>query len=87
MPDESANLAVGLVYVSKTGIAHLPGRCMHQLKKNLAWGIIDQRGAWEAIGKGQQIQATGGRRPELVATSRCSACAKPFLEQEARKKD
>ena len=72
---------VGLIYVSRTGLAHLPG-CPHLHNKGREWGIIDERGAWDAIGRGLQVQATGGRLAGRIAKSRCATCAKPFLNQE-----
>lgn len=61
--------------VSPNGLGHLPG-CPHKGDdEDLSrWGEIDLEHAWSRLGNGEQIQATGGASPGLVAIARCRTC-------------
>lgn len=60
--------------VLPTQMAHYPS-CTHKGDNPdfSRWGLItrDSATAWLALGNGEPVQADGGERPNLVATSRC----------------
>jgi hypothetical protein len=73
--DNLATAAAGELLISRNGMAHFPG-CPHKgddpdYKR---WATLDTPRAWERLGNGEQLHATGGERPDLVATSRCQDC-------------
>ncbi|WP_433871051.1 hypothetical protein [Saccharopolyspora sp. CA-218241] len=65
-----------VVLISPRKKAHLPGRCVHYNDTGMGdWGEI--RGvvrAWERIGNGETLTATGGGNPALSTGSRCIDC-------------
>ncbi|CCH34981.1 hypothetical protein ABZ816_20680 [Actinosynnema sp. NPDC047251] len=65
-----------LILISPARVAHLPG-CHHNnpadFVKNWAEITGDPR-AWERIGNGIPVPATGGAAPGLVAVRRCDDC-------------
>ena len=82
MAYDKAHLAVGVIYISRLGVAHLTGPCLEG--RDLSqYGVIDTRGrgAWLELGKGKPVQATRGNHPDRIATSRCRNCARPFTER------
>jgi hypothetical protein len=56
-------------------MAHFPG-CSHKGDdpnfRN--WGTLDVPQAWQRLGNGEQLRATGGEHSDLVAISRCQTC-------------
>ena len=67
--------STAIVLVSPSGYAHFPG-CPHKAEDQdySKWGEITTPGAWQRLGNGEQLQATGGANPDLVAWIRCSHC-------------
>ena len=66
--------ASGLL-ISPAGMAHFRG-CPH--KGDDAdysdWAELDVLEAWERLGNGEHLGATGGARPDRIAISRCRDC-------------
>lgn len=62
--------------ISPTGVAHFDG-CPHKGDDPdySRWGELDTPGAWQRLGNGEKLTATGGDRPDLVARRRCMDCA------------
>jgi hypothetical protein len=60
--------------ISPNGIAHFPG-CPHKgdHPDDSRWASLDTLPAWERLGNGEQLQATGGRRPGLLARTTVDA--------------
>jgi hypothetical protein len=71
----AATAATGELLISRNGMAHFPG-CPHKGDDPdyRRWATLDTPRAWERLGNGEQLHATGGERPDLVATSRCQDC-------------
>ena len=61
--------------ISRSNIAHFPG-CPHKGDDVdfRGWGELTAPRAWERLGNGERLQATGGDRPDRVAQSRCEQC-------------
>jgi hypothetical protein len=61
--------------ISPRGMAHFPG-CSHKGDDpNLDnWATLDVPEAWQRLGNGEHLHATGGERRDLVAISRCQTC-------------
>lgn len=60
--------------ISPRNQAHFPG-CPHKDDQDYSqWGILDTLNAWERLGNGEHLRATGGGRPDRIATSRCRDC-------------
>jgi hypothetical protein len=38
------------------------------------WAKLDVPSAWQRLGNGEKLQATGGEHPKLIAGSRCQDC-------------
>jgi hypothetical protein len=70
----AAATASGLL-ISPSGIAHFAG-CPHKgdHPDYSRWGALDAPSAWERLGNGAQLRATGGRSLRLTATDRCKDC-------------
>lgn len=67
--------SASLLLISPRGMAHFPG-CPHKgddpdLSR---WGSLEALLAWQRLGNGERLRATGGERADLVATSRCQTC-------------
>lgn len=64
-----------VLQISPRGYAHFPG-CAHKGDDPdmSAWGELDNPGAWTRLANGEQLRATGGARPDRVATTRCLDC-------------
>lgn len=73
--DAATSSAATELLISPRGVAHLPG-CWHKGDDPdfSRWAMLDVPGAWERLGNGEQLSATGGQRPDLVARSRCEDC-------------
>lgn len=61
--------------ISPNGMAHFPG-CPHKGDDPdySHWAEFLTPRAWERLGNCEKLQATGGGRPSLVATTRCQGC-------------
>ena len=61
--------------VSPSNIAHFP-QCPHKGDDPdyTRWAEIDTPNAWQRLGNGEQLPATGGARPDLIAMARCQDC-------------
>lgn len=70
---DAAAVVSGLL-ISRNGIAHFPG-CPHKDDQDYSrWAELDTPRAWERLGNGEQLQATGGQNPALTARDRCQDC-------------
>jgi hypothetical protein len=56
--------------ISPRGMAHFAG-CPHKGDDDdfTLWAELDSPGAWSRLSNGEEIPATGGQRPDLVASS------------------
>lgn len=70
----AATGATGLL-ISPNGIAHFSG-CPHKgdHQDYRRWAQLDVPRAWERLGNGEQLRATGGQSPTLTARDRCQDC-------------
>ncbi len=70
-----ALVASAMLRVSPRGMAHFDG-CHHKGDDPdmSRWADLDIPDAWERLGNGERLPATGGGNPLLVATDRCQAC-------------
>jgi hypothetical protein len=60
--------------ISPANLAHFPG-CDHKDDDDYSeWAELDIPNAWERLGNGGRLAATGGARPDRVATGRCKDC-------------
>jgi alkylated DNA nucleotide flippase Atl1 len=61
--------------ISPRGIAHFP-ECPHKGDDPdyNDWAELDLPQAWQRLGNGEHLSATGGERRDLIATSRCKTC-------------
>jgi hypothetical protein len=66
---------VSKLLISPNGIAHFPG-CPHKGDDQdfRKWADLDTARAWERLGNGEQLRATGGLSPDLTARTRCQDC-------------
>ena len=66
--------ATGLL-ISPSGIAHFAG-CPHKgdHQDYRKWDELNAPRAWERLGNGEQLRATGGQSLGLTATDRCKDC-------------
>lgn len=67
--------STSLLLISPRGMAHFPG-CPHKGDDPdlSGWGNLEAPQAWQRLGNGEHLWATGGERADLVATSRCQTC-------------
>jgi hypothetical protein len=70
----AAATVTGLL-ISPSSIAHFAG-CPHRgdHEDDGRWAELSMPRAWERLGNGEQLGATGGRNPGLTATDRCKDC-------------
>lgn len=63
------------VLISPSGIAHIP-QCPHKGDDPdySRWAEIDTPDAWQRLGNGEHVRATGGSCPDLIAKARCRDC-------------
>jgi len=61
--------------ISPSGMAHFPG-CPHKGDDPdyRRWASLETPRAWERLGNGEQLEATGGEFPSLLARTRCQDC-------------
>jgi hypothetical protein len=71
----NAAASASRLLISPNGIAHFPG-CHHKGDDQdySRWAELDTARAWERLGNGEQLQATGGPSPDLTARTRCQDC-------------
>jgi hypothetical protein len=71
----NAAARAGGLLISPNGIAHFSG-CPHKGddRDYSRWAELNVSRAWERLGNGEQLQATGGRSLGLTATDRCKDC-------------
>jgi len=60
--------------ISPNNMAHFPD-CPHKDDPDYSrWAELDTPRAWERLGDGEHLSATGGARPDLIAMTRCQDC-------------
>lgn len=71
----AAMVAAGELLISPNGMDHFPD-CPHKGDDPdcSRWAKLDMPRAWERLGNGERLRATGGERLDLVAGSRCQDC-------------
>ena len=77
VPDQPTTLCALELLISPRGVAHFPG-CPHKGSHPdyTRWATLSLPWAWERLGNGEELQATGGQRPGLVARSPCPDCVR-----------
>lgn len=72
---QAAAIAADELLISPSGVAHFAG-CPHKgdHPDYRRWAILAIPRAWERLGNGELLRATGGDRPDLIAKSRCDDC-------------
>jgi hypothetical protein len=72
---EAATATVGSLLISPKGTAHFGGYPHKGDDQDYErWAELKVPRAWERLGNGEHLQATGGKRPSLVARARCQDC-------------
>jgi hypothetical protein len=71
----AASASASTLLISPTSMAHFP-QCPHKGDDPdySLWAELDMPRAWERLGNGEQLPATGGSRRELVAIARYQDC-------------
>jgi hypothetical protein len=70
----AASASISTLLISPASMAHIP-RCPHKDDPDYSrWAELDTPRAWESLGNGEQLPATGGSRRDLVAVTRCQDC-------------
>jgi hypothetical protein len=70
----AASASASRLLISPNNMAHFP-QCDHKDDPDFSrWAELDTPRAWERLGNGEQLPATGGARPDLIAKSRCRDC-------------
>ncbi len=71
----TASTVVTSLLIAPSGMAHFPG-CLHKgdHPDYSQWGQLNTPNAWQRLGNGEILRATGGQCPDRVATSRCKDC-------------
>jgi hypothetical protein len=61
--------------IAPSGFAHFPG-CPHKgdHPDYSQWGELDAPNAWQRLGNGEYLKATGGWRADRVVTARRKDC-------------
>jgi hypothetical protein len=72
---QSASADAQLLLISPNKVAHFPG-CFHKgdHEDYSGWAELDTPRAWQRLGNGERLAATGGKRADLIAESRCPDC-------------
>lgn len=72
---QSASTDARLLLISRHKVAHFPG-CFHKgdHEDYSGWAELETPQAWQRLGNGERLPATGDKRPDLVAESRCPDC-------------
>jgi hypothetical protein len=70
-----ASASSSSLLISPRNVAHFP-QCPHKGgdPDYSDWAELDVPLAWERLGNGERLQATGGARRDRVATSGCRDC-------------
>ena len=70
-----ASASASILLVSPRNVAHFP-ECPHKGDDPdySRWGEINTPSAWQRLGNGEELHATGGSRPDLIAKARCQDC-------------
>lgn len=70
----AASTGASRLLISPKGMAHFP-ECPHKDDSDYRrWAELDTPRAWERLANGEQLPATGGSRPDLIAKTRCMDC-------------
>lgn len=71
----TATTSVTTLLISPNGFAHFPG-CPHKGDHSdyRHWGELDAPNAWQRLGNGEHLRATGGQRSDRLAMARCQGC-------------
>jgi hypothetical protein len=71
----AASSDASTLLISPSNIAHFP-QCPHKGDDPdySRWAEIDTPDAWQRLGNGEQLRATGGSCPDLIAKTRCQDC-------------
>jgi hypothetical protein len=71
----TASASFSSLLISPSNMAHFP-QCPHKGDDAdySRWGELDTPHAWELLGNGKQLRATGGSRRDLIAKTRCQDC-------------
>ena len=71
----TASAGVSKLLISPNNMAHFP-QCPHKGDDPDygRWAELDAPHAWERLGNGEHLRATGGSRRDLVAEARCQDC-------------
>jgi len=71
----AASTVATSLLIAPSGMAHFPG-CPHKgdHPDYSQWGELDAQSAWQRLGNEESLKATGGRRPDRIATTRCKDC-------------
>lgn len=74
LPDHLPPAGIGRLLISPRNLAHFPG-CDHKDDDDYSqWAELDLPNAWERLGNGEKLPATGGARPDRIANGRCKDC-------------
>jgi hypothetical protein len=72
---QAASGSASTLLISPRYVAHFPG-CPH--KGNVPdlsrWAEVNAQSAWQRLGNGEELRATGGSRLDLIAKTRCQDC-------------
>jgi hypothetical protein len=61
--------------IAPNGVGHFPAAGTRVDDPDYSrWAKLDMPRAWERLGNGERLQATGGEQPKLIAESRCQDC-------------
>ena len=71
----NASANASQLLISPNGMAHFPG-CPHKGDDPdySRWAALETPRAWERLGNGERLPATGGLQPSLIAKTRCQDC-------------
>ncbi len=72
---EEESAVVQELWISRTNMAHFP-RCPHKEGDSdySGWATLNTPGAWQRLANGEKLPATGGARPDRIATTRRLRC-------------
>ena len=72
---QAASASASTLLISPSNTAHFP-KCPHKGDDPdySRWAEIDTPNAWQRLGNGEQLRATGGACPDLIAKTRCQDC-------------
>jgi hypothetical protein len=72
----AAAASAGRLLISPNSVAHFP-QCPHKGDDPdyRRWADLDAPRAWERLGNGEELRATGGQSPDLVARTRCQTAS------------